>query len=86
MLIEHAERPEPRQGGAPGLGDLAERIRHAQDALVRTLAELGAKDVRRAMLANALSATLTPAAIDEVAARDDVRALRLDREEQVTAG
>lgn len=88
VLIEHVTaaeiEPGRREAGAQ-LDDLARRVRELQEGIVARLAELGAGEVKQATLANALSAGLTPAQILAVAERDDVKLIRLDREEVVTA-
>jgi len=87
VLIEHVKEAElPPPARAQPLEEVEERVRTSQDALVQRLRELGARDVQRATLANAVSAALTPSAIRDVAARSDVKVIRLNREEQVTAG
>jgi hypothetical protein len=89
VLIEHVTaaeiEPGRREEAGAQLDDLARRVRELQEGIVARLAELGAGEVKQAALANALSAGLTPAQILAVAERDDVKLIRLDREEVVTA-
>ena len=83
VLIELAESVQVSPGGQ--IDELERRVREHQTGVVEHLAKLGVDSgVRQATLANAISVALTPAEIEEIAARDDVRTIRLDREEYVT--
>lgn len=74
----------PEEKGGAGLDELERRVGRRQAAIVARLAELGEADVDQMTLANALAARLAPAQIDDIASRDDVKFVRLNREEQVT--
>src|SRR5262249_54445096 len=70
-----------------GLAALEREVSELQRPMVERLRELGAgATIRQHILANAVSAELTPAGIAELAKRPDVRLIRLEREDQVTTG
>ena len=81
VLVELAGRLDLEGGGLPD----AERAAGARQAgVLARLLELGAKDVQPLVLANAVAASLTADQIRDVAAREDVAAVRLARSEHVT--
>lgn len=86
VIIEHVRTVEAPSGTDPGgaLAALDRRTGLLQRGIVARLAELGVRDARRAALANALFATLTPAQIEAIAAHPDVRMVRGNRPEAVT--
>lgn len=86
VIIEFAQRVDAplSEDREAGLERLERQIEAAQRPLVGRLRELGVADVRRSALANALSASLTPAQIAAASDHPDVRLIRLRREEQVT--
>src|SRR5262249_26806005 len=70
-----------------GLAALEREVSELQRPMVERLRELGAgATIRQHILANAVSAELTPTGIAEMAKRPDVRLIRLEREDQVTTG
>ena len=87
VLIELDPQVRAISGGErkAALTDLEQRTVTMQKALLEHLAKLKAQNVQRSSLVNAVSAELTPEQIRMVAARGDVRMVRLARMEQVTA-
>lgn len=88
VIIEHVQVVSPAGGerGA-GLAALEREVHELQRPIVQRLRELGAAEtVRQHVLANAVSAELTPIGINEMAQHPDVRLIRLAHEDQVTAG
>jgi hypothetical protein len=88
VIIEHVKVASPTGGerGA-GLAALEREVRELQRPIVERLRELGAgATARQHILANAVSAELTPSEIAEMAKHPDVRLIRLAREDQVTTG
>jgi hypothetical protein len=86
VIIEHV-RAASAAGGDRGTGRAAleREVRELQGPMVERLRELGAgATVRQHVLANAVSAELTPSGIAEMAKYPDVRLIRLAREDQVT--
>jgi hypothetical protein len=82
-LIELSEPLEVPPGAQ--MAELERRARERQAGVVEHLSRLGVSSgVQRSTLANAVSVALTPEEIAEIARRDDVRVIRLDRAEQVT--
>jgi hypothetical protein len=82
VLIEHVEGVFAREGG--DVADLEARVRHLQKGIVDQLSQFGAPDIQQSVLANLISASLEPRQIEVIADRDDVKVVRLNREEQVT--
>jgi hypothetical protein len=86
VIIEHvkaATAPAGERGA--GRAALEREVRELQRPMVERLRELGAAaTVRQHVLANAVSARLTPAQIAAMAEHPDVRLIRLVREDQVT--
>ena len=82
VLIELGEPVEVPPGGQ--IDELERRTRERQAGVVEHLSRLGVGPVSQSTLANAVGAELTAAEIAEIAERDDVRMIRLDRAEQVT--
>jgi hypothetical protein len=88
VIIEHVKAASAI-GGERGAGRAAleREVLELQRPMVERLRELGAgATLRQHILANAISAELTPVEIAEIAKRPDVRLVRLAREEQVTTG
>ena len=88
VIIEHVQALTiPTGGSARGqLAALDRQVSHLQAGIVARLSELGSTgELHQATLANALSTSLTPAQIRQIAAHGDVKLIRLNREEQVTA-
>jgi hypothetical protein len=86
VIIEHVT-PVPADSRERGGGRAAleRRVRELQRPMVERLNELGAGGtVRQHVLANAVSARLTPAQIAALAEHPDVRLIRLIRDDQVT--
>ena len=81
VLIELSQPVEAPPGGR--IDEVERRVREGQAGVVGHLARLGVDDVEQATLANAVGAALSPEQIAELADRDDVRAIRLDRPEHV---
>ncbi|MGE5286228.1 MAG: hypothetical protein ACM3ML_03295 [Micromonosporaceae bacterium] len=88
VIIEHVKVASPSGGDrGAGLAALEREVRELQRPIVERLRELGAgPTVRQHILANAVSADLTPIEIAEMAKHPDVRLIRLAREDQVTTG
>jgi hypothetical protein len=86
VIIEHVKAASAI-GGERGMGRAAleREVRELQGPIVERLRELGAgATIRQHVLANAVSAELTPEGIAEMAKHPDVRLIRLAREEPVT--
>ena len=85
VIIEHAEVVFASQGDSRGgMADLEARVKHLQKGIVEQLAQFGAPDIQQSVLANLIGASLRPQQIEAIAAREDVKVIRLNREEQVT--
>lgn len=87
VLIEHVIPARPPGGldRRAALEAMERRSREQQTDLVARLEELGARNIERAGVANAVSAELTPVGVRLIAAHPDVRIVRLARLEDVTA-
>lgn len=86
VIIEHADVISAQEGpSGGGIGDLEARVKKSQQGIVEQLRKSGAPDIQQSVLANVITATLKPPAIEAVADREDVRIIRLNREEQVTS-
>ncbi len=86
VIIEHVT-PVPASSGerGAGLAALERQVRELQRPMVERINELGAgATVRQHVIANAVSARLTPAQIAALAEHPDVRMIRLIRDDQVT--
>ena len=85
VIIEHSEVVSVTEGGAPGgLSDLEARVQHLQKGIVEQLTQFGARDIQQSVLANVITVALSPAEIESIATREDVKIVRLNREERVT--
>jgi hypothetical protein len=85
VIIEHSEVVFASQGDQRGgMADLEARVKHLQKGIVQQLAEFGAPDIQQSVLANLISTSLRPSQVEAIAAREDVKIIRLNREEQVT--
>jgi len=85
VIIELSEVVSATEGDARGgLSDLEARVRHLQKGIVEQLAQFGARDIQQSVLANLISVALSPAEIEIIATREDVKIVRLNREERVT--
>jgi hypothetical protein len=87
VLIEHKEAPVPAGGITEDeqLRDLEQRVSELQQGIMSHLVELGAEDrAQQLALANVISAQLTPREVRELAKLKDVRAIRLNRQQNVT--
>jgi hypothetical protein len=83
VLIEHAEViPAPHADPRDWMADLAARVRHLQRGIVEQLREFGAPDIQQSVVANLIGASLPPEQIEAVAAREDVKVIRLNGEER----
>ena len=88
VIIEHFKVASSTGGErAGGLAALEREVHKLQQPIVERLRELGAgAAIQQHVLANAVSAELTPAEIAEMARHPDVRLIRLEREDHVTTG
>jgi hypothetical protein len=84
--IEHAEPAVAPTGTDPAarLDELGRTVRRLQAGIVEQLKELGAQAISQETLANVVTARLSADGVRQIAQRDDVRAIRLTREQQVT--
>jgi hypothetical protein len=85
VIIEHVEigvvsNGDPRDG----LANLEARVEHLQKGIVEQLEEFGAPDIQQSILANLIGVSLRARQIQVVAAREDVKSIRLNREDGVT--
>jgi hypothetical protein len=64
--------------------DMEKQADQVQAGVVGTLRSLGVTDFERLVLSNSIAATLTLGQIKEIAKRDDVKIIRLVKEEDVT--
>jgi subtilisin family serine protease len=77
-----AEEGEDRERA---LGDLESRISQSQQPILSALDRFGARESATVLsLANAVTAQLTPAQLEDVAALDEVQMVRLEMQEAVT--
>ena len=77
-----AEEGEDRERA---LGDLESRISQSQQPILSALDRFGAREGATVLsLANAVTAQLTPAQLEDVAALDEVQMVRLEMQEAVT--
>jgi hypothetical protein len=84
VLIAHAGAPVQAEEGEQ-LEHLERRVKELQRGIMTRLSELGAEERAQALvLANVVSADLTPAEITELAKLEDVRAIHLNRQQNVT--
>ncbi|MGH2692218.1 MAG: hypothetical protein ACRDHM_06910 [Actinomycetota bacterium] len=85
VIVEVAGEAEAPLGDdrAAALAEMERTLGALQGRLVARLEQLGAQ-VQRSALANVLFTALTPDQITEVAAHPDVKAIRANREQQVT--
>ena len=86
VIIEHVTVASSIGGDrAGGVAALEREAHKLQQPIVERLRELGAgAAIRQHVLANAVSAELTPVQIAEMAKHPDVRLIRLEREDHVT--
>lgn len=87
VTIEMSESLEVPRGlpREQALGELTGQMRESQAGLVEVLEELGVEEFEQLVLSNSIKATLTFAQLTQVAARPDVKTIRLVRAEKVTA-
>jgi hypothetical protein len=85
VIIEVAGAADvpPGDDRAEALAEMERTLGALQKRLVARLEQLGA-EVERSALANVLFTALTPDQIAEVATHPDVKAIRANREQQVT--
>jgi serine protease AprX len=86
VIISHAEAvraDEQRERGTEIL-DLGERVRVRQRTILETVKKVKAPDPTVHSIVNAVSASLTPKQLAEVAKLDEVELVRLDAPEHVT--
>ena len=86
VLIEHTDVLIPSEDATDAqLEDLERRTKELQQRIMSRLSELGAQErAHQLALANVVSADLSPSEIKEVAKLADVRAIRLNRQQNVT--
>jgi hypothetical protein len=86
VLIEHTDVLVPSEDATDAqLEDLERRTKELQKEIMSRLSELGAQErAHQLTLANVVSADLSPNEIKEVAKLADVRAIRLNRQQNVT--
>jgi subtilisin family serine protease len=86
VTISHQEDVQADEGQerSAALSDLEERVRRLQAPVTARLAEIGAGPAKEHVLTNAVTATLTPAQIRQVAELDEVKLVRLESLDQVT--
>jgi hypothetical protein len=86
VLIEHSDILVPSGGATEEqFEDLEHRVMELQQGIMSRLSELGAEDrAQQLALVNVVSADLTPREIRELAKLADVRAIRLNRQQNVT--
>ena len=87
VLIEHTDVLIPSEDATDAqLEDLERRTKELQQGIMSRLSELGAEErAHQLALANVVSADLAPGEIKEVAKLGDVKAIRLNRQQNVTA-
>jgi hypothetical protein len=86
VLIEHTDVLVPSgEATEAQLEDLERRTKELQQGIMSRLSELGAEErAHQLALANVVSADLTPREIRELAKLEDVRTIRLNRQQNVT--
>lgn len=86
VLIELATPVRASRGSRreQAMQSMEQQSRRLQQKLVARLVDLRARHIHQATIVNAVSAELGPAQIRLIAARPDVRIIRLARPEQVT--
>jgi hypothetical protein len=86
VIVEHVRAATASGERGAGRAALEREVMELQRPIVERLRELGAAaTVRQHVLANAVSARLTPVQIAAIAEHPDVRLIRLVRDDQVTA-
>jgi serine protease AprX len=91
VTISHQEdvqategQPGEGQARQTALASLEHRVHELQAPVLAKLAEIGVEPDRQHVLTNAVTATLTPAQIRQVAGLDEVKLMRLESFDQVT--
>ena len=85
VLVEHTRTVASSEAAPEQLDVLERHISDLQRGILARLSELGGgESVYQLSLVNAIGADLTPSQIKGLAEHSDVRAIRLNRQQQVT--